>query len=340
MKVLVTGGTGFIGSHTAKALADAGHEIRLLARTPEKAKRVFEALGVEPPECVVGDVTDEASVDAALAGCDGVLHAAALVALDARRAEVVERTNFGGTRSVVGGAHRRGLPHIVYVSSTAALFDPAAGTIGPDSEPSGMAGSVYSRSKAATERWLRALQAEGAPVAATYPGAVLGPAAPELTELHRSLQLQLRVLPLTQGGINLVDVRDLAAIHAAVFERPPEPARWIAGGPFLTWSDLGDQLEAVTGRRIRRVPTPGAVLRGLGLLGDWAKHVVSFDFPLTREAMTTATRWPGVDSSRTLVDLGVGFRDVRETLADTLVWMHAAGYLDARWVGRLAARGH
>ncbi|HKJ24906.1 MAG TPA: SDR family NAD(P)-dependent oxidoreductase [Myxococcota bacterium] len=339
MRILVTGGTGFIGSHTAKALALAGHEIRLMVRSPEKAKRVFEALGVEPPACVVGDVTDEASVAAALWGCDGVFHSAALVALDASRAATVARTNLEGTRHVLGLAHQRGLEHLVYVSSTSALFDPDGGTIGPDSEPTALAGSVYSRSKAETETWLRALQAGGAPIAASYPGGVLGPCAPELTELHRSLPIQLRVLPVTTGGLNLVDVRDLAAIHVAIFARPPAPERWLAGGHFVGWRDLADHLEAVTGRRIRRVRTPGALLRGLGQLGDWVKHVAPFDFPLTREAMTTATRWPGVDSSRTIVDLGVGFRDLRESLADTLTWMHAAGHLDARLVGRLAAPG-
>ncbi|MBW2315599.1 MAG: SDR family NAD(P)-dependent oxidoreductase [Deltaproteobacteria bacterium] len=336
MKILVTGGTGFIGSHTAVALAAAGHEVRLLVRTPEKAKRVFEALEADLPECVVGDITDAASVETALSGCDGTFHAAALVALEARQAEAVARTNFDGTRNVVGQAHRMGLEHIVYVSSTSALFDPEGGMIGPDSEPASVAGSVYSKSKAETEVWLRKLQAGGAPVSASYPGAVLGPHAPELTELHRSLPLQLRLVPITSGGINFVDVRDLAAIHRAAFERPPEAARWIAGGAFLTWSDLADLLEEITGRRIRRIRASGPLMRGLGRVGDAVKRVVPFGFPLTYEAMTTATRWPGVDSSRTLVDLDVSFRELRETLADTIVWMHAAGHIGAAPLGRLA----
>jgi len=338
VRVLVTGGTGFIGSHTAAALVRAGHEVRLLVRSPEKAKRVFEALDVALPECVVGDVTDGDSVDAALAGCEGAFHAAALVALDAKRAGDVERTNLAGTRNVVGGAHRLGLEHIVYVSSVSALFDPDDGTIGPDSEPTALAGSAYSASKASTELWVRELQAEGAPVAASYPAAVLGPHAPGLTDAHRALPLQLLCLPITAGGVNYVDVRDLAAIHAAIFERPPEIARWIAGGPYLSWPNLAERLRTITGRRIPIVSVPGALLRGFGRVGDAVKHVVPFEFPLTREAMTTATRWPGVDSTRTVAELGVAFRNPSETLADTTTWMHEAGHLPAWLAGRLAPR--
>lgn len=339
MKILVTGGTGFIGSHTATALARDGHAVRLLVRSEEKAKRVFEDLEADLPECVTGDVTDASSVAAALDGCDGVLHAAALVALDAKRAEDVVRINTTGARNVVGQAVERGLAHVVYVSSTAALFEPGAGTIGPHSEPTGRTGSAYSRSKAETEHWIRALQEQGAPVAATYPGGVLGPHAPELTEFHRSLPMQLRVGLLTEGGINLVDVRDLAAIHAALFARPPGPGRWLAGGTFVSFPDLAELFARVTDREIPRIRVPGALMRGLGRAGDWLKHSLHFEFPLTYEAMNTATRWPGVDSSQTLIDLDVSFRDLRATLEDTLVWMHRAGHLPARHVGRLARGG-
>lgn len=338
MKILVTGGTGFIGSHTAVALAEAGHELRLLVRSPEKARRVFEALGAELPECTEGDVTDADSVEAALEGCEGVFHAAALVALDARHAREVARTNLDGTRHVVGGARRRGLGPILYVSSTAALFHPGGPPIGPDTEPASHGDGGYARSKAETERWLRDLQAEGARVAATYPVGVLGPHAPSLTELHRSLPLQLRVMPFPPGGMNFVDVRDLAAIHREVFARPPESARWMAGGPFVPWSELPAILEDVTGRRIPSFGMPGGLMRGLGRLGDAVKRVAPFDLPLSHEAMVTATRWPGVDSSATTAELGVAFRDLRETFADTLAWMHAEGHLPAKLVGRLADR--
>ena len=336
MKILMTGGTGFVGSHTAAALSRAGHDVRLLVRDEAKARRVFAALEAELPETVVGDVTDADATDSALSGCDGVLHAAALVALDARRAEAADRTNFEGTRNVLGAAARRGIPHRVYVSSVSALFDPGAGPIGPHSSPAALGGSGYSASKARCELWVRERQSEGEPIASTYPSAVLGPVAPSLTAAHRSLPLQLRVALLTEGGLNYVDVRDLAAIHVALFARPAAPGRWLAGGAFLSFPDLADLMDELTGRRIPRVRVPGAILRGLGRVGDLVHRAMPFDFPLTYEAMTTATRWPGVDSSRTIRELGVGFRPARETLADTLAWLHRTGHVDGGALGALA----
>ncbi|NNL67437.1 MAG: SDR family NAD(P)-dependent oxidoreductase [Myxococcales bacterium] len=339
MKILVTGGTGFIGSHSAAALTRAGHDVRLLVRDAEKAKRTFESLGTAVPETVTGDVTDADAVGEALEGCEGVLHAAALVSLDASRAEQVARTNFGGTKNVVGMAQERGLGPIVYVSSVSALFDPGKGRIGPDSAPSHQAGNAYSASKARTEAFVRGLQAAGAPVAITYPSGVLGPHAPSLTEVHRALPVQLRVGLLTEGGIAFVDVRDVAAAHAAIFARAPGPSRFITSSHDLTWHEVADLLGELTGRRIRRVRVPGPLLRGFGRLGDLAKRFVSFDFPLTYEGMTTATRWPGVDASATERELGVSFRHPRETLADTLRWMGEAGHVAPEPLGHLAPAG-
>src|SRR5438445_10922970 len=104
MRVLVTGGTGFVGSHTAAALSARGHEVRLLVRSPAKVGSVFDALGVAAPEVVAGDVTDAASVRAAIDGCDAVVHAAALVSLRRGDEERLATVNVGGTETVLDTA--------------------------------------------------------------------------------------------------------------------------------------------------------------------------------------------------------------------------------------------
>ena len=97
-------------------------------------------------------------------------------------------------------------------------------------------------------------------------------------------------------------------------------------------------LDEVTGKWLFRFPMPGFAFRALGHVGDWIKHVWDFSFPLTRDAMEYATRWPGASGERTTRELGVHFRSAHETYADTVRWLYEAGHLRARHVGRLAGK--
>ncbi len=336
MRVLVTGGTGFVGSHSAAALLASGHEVRVLARDPAKLARIFAAPGLAAPECVVGDVTEAARVAEALSGCDALVHAAGLVALEAANAGRVLETNLHGVENVVGGACDAGLERIVYVSSAASLLGPDTLELdadGPVAEPT----SAYGRSKAGAERFVRDLQARGAPVRTSYPTAVLGPDDPGLSESNHAIRGMLRdVLIQTSSGFQIVDVRDLARLHVRLLEAAPAPGRYLAAGRYFPWREFADLLEALTGATLRRVSLPGGLLRGLGRICDQVKKLVDFDFPMTLEAMTFATRWVEADGSPTLRALGLELRDPAETLSDLLRWLVEAGHLSAARIGQLA----
>jgi nucleoside-diphosphate-sugar epimerase len=168
MRVLVTGGTGFIGSHTTVALLEAGHEVCLFVRDPVKLKRVFEARGLAVPDHRVGDIGDAASVKRALAGCDAVVHAAALVALDSARARDVLETNPRGVENVLGGAAELGLSRMIYMSSLGALFRPNQPLVSPD-VPIVPGEAAYARSKSDAELIVRRLQDQGAPIRTARP---------------------------------------------------------------------------------------------------------------------------------------------------------------------------
>ena len=337
MRVLVTGATGFVGSHTAAAIAAAGHELRLLVRDRAKAKRVLAVHGLGAVDLALGDVTEPASVAAALEGCDAAVHAAAVVALEAHRAEEARHTNARGVEVVLGEAARRGLRSIVYVSSAAALCVPGGPPIHADA-PIAEANSPYARSKAEGERFARGLLEAGAPIRVSYPVGVIGPDDPGLSETNHMLQVLVRdFVPLTTSGVSVVDVRDLARVHAALLDDRVAPGRYVASGHFLPWREVAGLIERLTGRKLRKVRLPGGLLRAAGRVGDAVKRFAPFDFPLTYEAMTFATRWPGADGSTTSALTGVEPRDAAESFADSLRWLAAAGHLRPEQVGRLAA---
>ncbi len=124
MKVLVTGGTRFVGSHSVAALVSRGHQVRLLVRSRDQVARSLSPLGVADVESVAGDVTVPQAVEEALAGCDAVLHAAAVYSFDARAVARVRETNVRAAEIVLGTAVRMGLDPLVHVSSYTALLPP------------------------------------------------------------------------------------------------------------------------------------------------------------------------------------------------------------------------
>jgi nucleoside-diphosphate-sugar epimerase len=336
MRVMVTGGTGFTGSHTVRALVAAGHEVRLLVRDREKVRRVFARDGFMPSDVVVGDVVDESAVVEAMRGCDAVFHAAALVDLRRKLAQRVLATNAAGVERVIAGAAKRGLPSIVYVSSMSVFFQPGP-VITPES-PIVEAITAYGRSKVDAERVVRRLQENGAPIRISYPAGILGPEDPGMTDGNRALWAWIAQLSIdTDGGFQPVDVRDVAALHVKLLELPPGLHRYAAASPMLSWPENYATIERVTGRKLRRrVAISGVGMRRLGRAGDFVKRFVDFAFPLTFDSMLYATQWPGVDASRTTRELGVTFRGAGETYADTIRWMVRAGHLPGKLAGKLA----
>jgi dihydroflavonol-4-reductase len=334
MRILITGGTGFIGYHTARKLMAAGHDVRLLIRSEEKLRRLF---GEDVQDFVTGDVTDADSVRQALQGCDGVVHTAAMVSIDKKDAERVHTTNVGGTRLVIGGAVEQGLAKIIHVSSVTALYDPKAAFLNEYSPP-GAASNAYGKSKVECEFYVRELQDAGAPIHITYPASVIGPDDPALTEPHQGLITYMaNTVPVMPSGNQWVDARDIAEAHRQLLERTLPPGRYTLGGHFVPWTELVDIISELRGHKIRKIYIPGNLMRGVGKLIDWVNAVRDkpLDVPVTYEAMTYATHWVKMDSSKARGDLGLEFRPLEESLVDAIRSLVAAGHLDAELAGNI-----
>ena len=333
LRVLVTGATGLTGFHTARALLEAGHEVKALVRSPEKAQRVFA--GQEGPlEAVQGDIGDVASVQSALRGCDSVFHAAATVAVGHTDSpEALVESNVAGVRNVIGSAVDAGIDRVVHVSSLATLFRGDGTPISEASEPQASP-HPYGHSKTIAEHYVRGLQADGHPVKIVYPGSIIAPDDPGLTESVGAVRTFIQdFVPLTTGGMQFVDARDLAVAHVRMLEAEPGPRRYIVGGTFLRWPEVAAILESTTGKRPRTFRIPAPLLQVMGRTLDLLRKVMHVELPLSAEAATYVTKWHAIPNSSALGEMGVRLRDIDETMQDTVDWLREAGHLQGRLSG-------
>jgi nucleoside-diphosphate-sugar epimerase len=321
VKVLVTGGTGFIGSHAVAALVRHDHEVRLLARTPSRVGPILEPHRVEV-EIVEGDVTDPGSVIAALDGCDAVIHAAAAIPLSSGTSNV----NVVGSKTVIGEAVSRGLDPIIY-TSTVTVFLPTSDPIVTPSSDLAKPLSAYGASKQEAELFVRALQADGAPVTSFLLGGVYGPTSPHLQGSFHAVISALDSLMLTPpGGTGVVDVRDVAEMLAKAVEPGRGPRRYLAGGQYLSWTEWTDLLSKAAEVDVLREGVSVQQMVDLGReFDEQRKQGQVVDIPLSEEVALIMTGYVPTDDSGTLRDLGVSYRPLIETLRDTVEYLRAIG---------------
>ena len=327
MHVLITGGTGFVGGWTAKVIADAGHSIRFLVRNPGRLQTSVARLGVDVSDFAVGDITDRVSVRDALRGCDAVVHSAALVATDPRQTNEMLTTNMQGAQNVLGQSVELGLDPIVHVSSFTALFRPGLEMLTAELPVVGGADG-YGTSKAQVEIYARGLQDAGAPVNITYPGMVLGPpVGDQFGEAGEGVKaaVQMHAIPGRSAAWLVVDVRDLAALHAALLEPGRGPRRYTAGGHRVPASELANMLGQIASTPMVAVPIPDTALRVAGAVLDRAGRFLPFDTPFTSAGMQYYTQMPASDDSPSERELGITFRDPTETVAATFEALRGAG---------------
>lgn len=333
MRVFVTGGTGFIGSHTCHALLKAGHKLKLFVRNKKKAKDLF---GSKVRSIAVGDIENASDVRKAMRGCDAVIHMAAMVSTSKEDAERVYNTNLAAAENVLGQAVELGCKKIIHVSSVTALYDPSAKVLNHKSPP-GTAQNAYGRSKVDCEKYARQLQKEGAPLHITYPASVIGPDDPGLTEPHAGLIANLFGLGLDMpSGNQYVDVRDVATAHAALLTRRVKPGRYMLGGHYVSWKDLYATLERLTGRDLLMLPIPGAAMRMLGRTLDALKPLTHSKSPISYEAMVYATKWVKMDNKQTENDLKLHFRPFEESLIEATRWLERENYITRDHAGKLS----
>ena len=328
MRVLVTGGTGFIGSHAVGALQREGHIVRILVRDLGRVPLVLAPLGLDADEVAAGDMTDSEAVATALSGCDAVVHCAAEIGVGGGRG-LSATANLDGARLVVGQAVEAGLDPVVYTSSITVHLpseEPVITTRSALAEPL----SAYGAQKSAVEEFVQGLQAAGAPITTLVVSGGYGPVSPHLDGSFAALTGALAAgMVAPDSGLGVVDVRDVATVVARSLEPGHGPRRFLVTGNYVSWAQWTEVLSEAAGRKVPFTRVSAEDMIGLGAKFDELRdHGTEGLPPLSVEAAVVMSSGRPANDSATLRELGVTYRPTVETFRDTLDWLRSMGQLD------------
>lgn len=323
-RILVTGATGFLGSHLLPLLADGEAPVRVLSRrpAPELTERGFEV--------ALGDVESGTGLRAALDGVGRILHLAGRVSRDPEAAAGLQRVHVEGTRKLANAARNAGVERIVLVSTSGTIAvsrDPE-----PDTDESApvpielIGGWPYYRSKWLQERALLAAADDEIEVVIVNPSLLLGPGDERLSstgDVLRFLAGQVKVIP--PGGLNFVDVRDAAAGVLAAMVKGRSGQRYLLGGHNWSFGEFFARLAEVSDTPAPRLRLPQNLYTAGALLTEGVARQIGREPAVDRISREMAGCYWYFSSEKAARELGHDPRDGRVTLFETVRWLRGRG---------------
>lgn len=326
--ILVTGATGFIGSAVARKLNARGLSVRVLARNTSP-RRNLEGLDCE---VVQGDMTDEASMTAALDGVRWLFHVAADYRLWAPDPNDIIQANLKGTGSVMRAALKQGVERVVYTSSVATLRAPDEPIAVDETAPlaPGEGIGAYKESKVVAERLVEKMVAEqGLPAVIVNPSTPIGPRDVKPTPTGRILieAATGRIPAFVDTGLNLVHVDDVAEGHLLAMDKGRIGERYILGGQDASLRQMLADIAGLVGRKAPTINLPRGPLYPLAYAAEAMGRITGKEPFVTVDALKMASHHMFFSSAKAERELGYTYRPAVEGLADAVAWFRDAGYL-------------
>jgi dihydroflavonol-4-reductase len=328
VKALVTGATGFVGSAVLRRLVAAGFEARVLLR-PRSDRRNLEGIACEQ---VAGDLSDAASLAAAVRGCAALFHVAADYRLWVPDPDSIYRTNLDGTRNLMRAARAAGVERVVYTSSVATLGLTADGSPADEDTPSALADMIghYKRSKfLAEEEVQRLVREEGLPAVIVNPSAPIGPRDVRPTPTGKMIVDAARgkMPAYVDTGLNVVHVDDVAEGHLLAFERGVAGERYILGGENMSLRQILAAVARLSGRRPPAIRLPHDLILPVAYVAEAVARVFGGEPMVTVDGVRLAKKFMYFTCDKAARVLGYRARPAAQAIADAVAWFRDNGYL-------------
>lgn len=327
MRALVTGGSGFIGAHVVRALLADGASVRCLVRGDSRRDNLA-GLDVD---LAVGDLTDTATLASAVRGCDRVFHCAADYRLGVRDPRPLYRSNVDGTANLLQAAADAGVARVVYTSSVGALGLHADGSPADETAPVQLSDMIghYKRSKFLGERVAEEWAGRGLPVVIVNPSTPVGEMDIKPTPTGKIIVdfLRRRLPAYVDTGLNLMDVRDVAAGHLLAAERGRPGEKYILGGTNLTLRQMLASLAEITGLPAPRWRLPHWIPMIAAFASEGAARLTGGEPAVALEAVRMSRHHMYFDAGKAVRELGLPQSPVREALARAVDWFREHGHV-------------
>ncbi len=320
MKAFVTGATGFIGGRLVAKLRERGDDVVALVRSPEKAA----PLSAQGCQLVEGDLSDKDRLKAAMEGCEGVYHVAAVykVGVPKSQRQAMLDANIEGTANTLDAALEAGVPRILYVS-TGNVFGNTHGKVVDETYHRDLAEgfmSTYDEAKYRAHELALERIGQGAPIVIVQPGGVYGPG--DHSELGNAIEMtrkgRMPMIPFAGMRMSFVYVDDVADGIILAFEKGQIGQSYILAGERATMKDLVQKTARVLGRREPKIEMPTGIMRASAPLGPVIGPLMGFP-PNFRELISVSagvSYWMTDDKARR--ELGFAPRSLDRGLRDTL----------------------
>ncbi|MDL1891878.1 SDR family oxidoreductase [Sphingobacteriales bacterium CHB3] len=323
--VLVTGGTGFVGSNLAEALLEKGCNVRILRRESSDM-RAIEGIDVEH---VIGDVRDCESLKKAMKGCDTVFHTAALVTFEKEKAELQREINVGGTRNIVHACLASGVQRLVHTSSIAAIGYPINGALATEETPFNWPktwGYKYSKHKS-EEEVLNGVK-QGLDAVIVNPSVIVGERDIHFHggDILRRVK-KWQVFMYVEGGMNVVYVGDVVKGHIAAAENGRSGERYILAGENLTHKEVFRRTARIVGgfSPVAKLPLPA--LRLAAKIIERGSKLIGTEPIITQDLVSGAGRYNWFSCEKATRELHYTITPFEDTVRRAYSWYRMKGLM-------------